>query len=358
MTGRRFFSRKVTTKPSSKRSDRCTWTSGYPKCIDCGAISDSRGTVEIRRNHCQSFAFTRRSDIFGSEPAAGASRCGADAADSILSSLQYSIFENAIGESGQGGEILVKYLMILLAVTLLSMGAMRTLYTAPVNDISSEPRMEGGYLVREVIYGSRVIFAASDWKIMPRGYVLDPATGSSFRFAGRAFGSKFKTFFIWGYSVREHQWAKVLNEITDHDEKQARFLREWVDRALRNTELDVFDHLGISHTVARKSEEKAIFYPLVLAPPSQAVDIKHETIGAHRFTMTQLITKAEDAENPLFLETSIYVSGLRYDNRMGDWEFFGAYSHIPMNLPAAAKEDLRRLFLETLRTLSLNPPKD
>lgn len=252
----------------------------------------------------------------------------------------------------------MKYLMILLPVAVLSMGAMRTLYTAPVTDVSRNSRVNGGYLVREVIYGSRVAFAASDWKTMPRGYLLDPETGASFRFAGRAFGGKFRTFLIWGYTASEHQWARALNEISDHDEKQARFLREWVDRALRRLELDTFDNLGLAHTALYRGEDKAIFYPLALSPSHQRVNIRHETIGAYRFAITDLSTITEGSDTPLSLDTTIYIAGFRHRIRMDDWSFFGAYSHIPTHLPPDQKDKLRGLFRETLTTLSLNPPNE
>lgn len=248
--------------------------------------------------------------------------------------------------------------MILLPLAFLAAGAMRTLYTAPVEDISQAKRLNGGYLVREVVYDSRVIFPASDWKMMDRGHLLHPATGAAFRFAGRSFGRQFKSFFIWGYVSREHQWARALDEISDQDEKHARFLTEWLDRALRKREIDVFNRLGLAYTMLDRSEEQAMFFPLELSPASQTINVRHETIGSHRFAITSLSTRTENVDKPLMLDTEIYICGFHHHARMDDWLFFAAYSHIPTHLPQAQKETLRRLFLQTLATLTLTPRKD
>ncbi len=252
----------------------------------------------------------------------------------------------------------VKSLLIVLSVAFLTAGAARMLYTGPASEVSQAKKIDGGYLVRDVIYDSRVIFPASDWKIIDRGHLLHPRTGASFRFAGRAFGQKFKTFFIWGYTSREHQWARALSEITDHDEKQELFLSEWVDRALGKGEIEVTDNLGLAHVILDRSESQGIFVPLVLTPREQTVSIRHETLGQHRFAITAVKTRTEGFDRPILLDTEIYISGFRYHSRMDDWLFFGSYYHVPSHLSASEKQKLQRLFLETLKTLSLNPPKD
>ena len=239
-------------------------------------------------------------------------------------------------------------MIILLAKPLL--GATLVL---PVEEIPRARITPEGYIVRTVAYDARVLFPSHDWTHIEGGYLVDPVTRAALTFGGRWFGHKPKTFLIWGYTVREHQWARELNLISDQDEKQSRFLKEWIERALRRQEIDLSDDLRIGYPILTADQKSAVFFPLSLSPADQAVNIKHQTIGSHRFASVELTTQSEIAGRTVRLNTTIYICGFRYWTRLDDWQFFTAMSHVPTDASPEDKERIRDLFLRTLPSVSI-----
>ncbi len=221
---------------------------------------------------------------------------------------------------------------------------------------STSPLAEGGHVITTVVYSVRVVFPASDWALSAkRKYLVDPATGASLRFAGRTFGSRFKTFLIWGYTAAEHRWAEELNQVADEHERDARFLREWIERALRRGEIEPSDNLDLVHALLQADRSTVVLQPIKLDPSAQPIKIDRQTIGSYNFVYTDLKTSFQRDGRPVSLNTTIYITGFHYLPRLDSWEFFAAVSHIPLELPSEQQQAIRQLFFKTLSTLSLKP---
>jgi len=247
----------------------------------------------------------------------------------------------------------VRYTLVGLMTALLATPLLGATLVRPVEKIHPSDKTPEGVIVYTVISGARVLFPSHDWTHI-RGDLVEPNTRTSFTFKDRSFGRKYKEFFIWGFSVSEHQWARELNRIADQDEKQARFLREWIERALRRQEIEVSNSLSILYPDLTADQAAAVFYPIVLDPIDQPINIKSQTIDSFRFASVELSTRSEIAGRTVLLNTMIYVCGLKYDQEFDDWRFFTAMSHIPTETSAEQREQIRSLFMRTLPTLYLN----
>lgn len=211
---------------------------------------------------------------------------------------------------------------------------------------------ETGIVLTNPSYGSRVVFSDSGWKQIGRVYLLDPRSGASFRFTGRTFGHDFKTFLLWGYRANEHRWAEKLEQIADEHKKQERFLREWIERALRNGEISPPNSLEIAYPVVT-SEKTADLQPIRLTQQNEDITISRQRIGSYDFFWTELLTSVKISGRTVPLNTTIYITGYHYIEWLDDWEFFAALSQVPTDVPAEQQQRLRQLFTDTVSTLSL-----
>jgi hypothetical protein len=215
---------------------------------------------------------------------------------------------------------------------------------------------EEGHVLTDIVYSVRAVFPASGWGLSQKyKYLVDPITGASLRFAGWTFGRRFKTFFIWGYTAAEHRWAEELNQITDENERDARFLREWIERALRRGEIEPSDNLDLVYPVLQAHQISMALEQIRLDPPSQAISIARESVGSYDFVYTNIKTSFQRNGRPILLNTTIYLTGFHYITRLDSWEFFAAVSHVPTELPPEQQQRIRVLFFKTLSTLSLTP---
>ena len=229
----------------------------------------------------------------------------------------------------------------------------------PVRDISRSRRAEGGYLVRSVVDRAQVIFPASDWKFLEStspgaNYLIEPATGSCLRFHSISFGHQFKEFLLWGYTIRENQWAEELKRVVNDEERQVRFLQEWIKRALSQGEIDQTNNLAIVYPLLERNQSAAILYPLKLDPLQQSVNVNRQLIGSHRFVYAEIRTSSKTGNRQILFNSSIYISYLRYIPRLDSWQFFAAFSHIPIDLRPEQARAVQELFFRTLATLSID----
>jgi hypothetical protein len=229
----------------------------------------------------------------------------------------------------------------------------------PTDDFISREKVPGGYQLKAIIDGAKVVFPAEGWKrilstLPGAGYVIDPTTGACLRFDGISFGRKVRSFAIWLWTTSEHGWAKKFSDSKITPENQANFLKEWIRRALVNGDMDHPDNLSIGYPLLSSEKPTAFMMPLRLEPRTQPIVTKEVSVGAHNFTAADVTTSFEVNGRKTPLESSIWIAYLRYLPKYEDHRFFLAVSHIPAEIPSQKKREIRDLFEATLRSLSLS----
>jgi hypothetical protein len=96
----------------------------------------------------------------------------------------------------------------------------------PTDDFISREKVPGGYQLKAIIDGAKVVFPAEGWKrilstLPGAGYVIDPTTGACLRFDGISFGRKVRSFAIWLWTTSE--LGEQVFRFKDHTRKPGEF---------------------------------------------------------------------------------------------------------------------------------------
>jgi len=252
------------------------------------------------------------------------------------------------------------FLTLVLLVSAINSGEVTVAHSSdyPAQEFSFRRRRPGGYEIDSPMDKASVIFPAEGWKSIDRtfpggGYVVDPATGTTFRFYSIRFGRRLREFLLWGWTTAEHHWAQQWQETNVSVRNQGEFLQEWLNRTLVRREISHPDELSIVVPTLGRDLASAQLCPLCLIDPNAPFRIQIQKIEGHDFSYVKLPTYVIVNDQRRYFESEVRIGYFRYIPKFEQWQFYVAFSHIPSDLSPERKTEMRELFMKTLRSLSI-----
>ncbi|GEM_PF-4007167 len=185
-------------------------------------------------------------------------------------------------------------------------------------------------------------------------YLVDLDSGSSAEYGMKVFGrSKFKQFLLWGFTYPVDRWGRRIADIPEENERNDAMLTEWIKRALRDGDYQSDDALFIGHLIPRDRTSAVLCVPRIASGSGRA-EIHRRPFGSENFSFAEVSTACTIGAQNLPLRTILAVARFHYREPVDSWRFISAWIHIPENVPVERRNDIRKLFFESLSTIKMN----